>query len=552
MVRNRSIFLIILILLSGIKINSQIYYRVDFSNKFNTNYSLDQPELFLSNKAIERREKFNIPIDSTDLPVNSWYLDSLTSLDCEVLYTSRWFNSAVIKIQNDNIINRILQLPFVVNAQLVKPKINKETDETKITTPSIAYSDITKKSTKIPQTIYGFSTNQNQMIGIHILHQMGYKGDGIVIAVLDAGFSGCDHIPFFDSLRLKSRLLGTKDFVFPGNNVYNKSNHGTSVLALMASNIPNILVGTAPEASYWLIRTEDPSSEYLIEEENWIAGAEFADSVGVDIINSSLGYTTFNLNSQNHSYTDLDGKTTRVSKGAAMAASKGMIICNSAGNSGNSSWYYIGAPADADSIITVGAVDSLGIVVEFSSKGPTYDGRIKPTVCAQGANVFTASQDSSIIMGNGTSFSSPIIAGATACLLQKHPNSDPISIITSIIKSANRYLTPNNFYGYGIPNFAVADILANDTSISSPPWLESTPFIYPNPFTSYINIIYQSKEKSFLDIALYSINGTQVFKNIYQLFPGNNYIIIEQLDSLSSGIYIIAIGANKTIKVVKQ
>lgn len=320
----------------------------------------------------------------------------------------------------------------------------------------------------------------------------------------------------------------------------------------MASNIPNILVGTAPEASYWLIRTEDPSSEYLIEEENWIAGAEFADSVGVDIINSSLGYTTFNLNSQNHSYTDLDGKTTRVSKGAAMAASKGMIICNSAGNSGNSSWYYIGAPADADSIITVGAVDSLGIVVEFSSKGPTYDGRIKPTVCAQGANVFTASQDSSIIMGNGTSFSSPIIAGATACLLQKHPNSDPISIITSIIKSANRYLTPNNFYGYGIPNFAVADILANDTSISSPPWLESTPFIYPNPFTSYINIIYQSKEKSFLDIALYSINGTQVFKNIYQLFPGNNYIIIEQLDSLSSGIYIIAIGANKTIKVVKQ
>lgn len=552
MVKSKIVYLLAAILLAT-TVNAQIYYRVDFTNKYNSNFSIDYPEEYLSSRAIERRTKFNISVDSTDLPVNSWYLDSLRDLGCEIVHTSRWFNSTVIKINDSNLINTISQLSCVQNVQLVKPLVNKDINtDKKTSTQSIDFEKIKNRKIYIPNTVYGFSTNQNQMIGIHILHQFGYTGDGVVIAVMDAGFSGVDHIPFFDSLRLQNRLLGTRDFVYPDNNVYNKSTHGTSVLALMASNIPNILVGTAPRASYWLIRTEDPATEYIIEEENWIVGAEFADSVGADIINSSLGYTRFNLSSQDHSYSDLDGKTARATKGAAMAAKKGIIVCNSAGNSGNLDWHYIGVPADADSIITVGAVDSLGVITGFSSRGPTYDGRIKPIVCAQGAQVFTGSQDSSIIMGNGTSFSSPIIAGATACLLQKHPQVYPNDIIQAIIKSGNRYLTPDNNYGYGIPNFAIADIFANDTSISTAPWLDNSPFIYPNPFTSSLNIIYKTNKKDFLNLALYSIDGKQIFKNVYKLYPGNNCIVLDQLDSLVSGVYLLSIGANKPIKVIKN
>ena len=552
MVKNK-LFLLIITIVFASTMYAQIYYRVDFTNKYNTNFSLDHPEEYLSARAIDRRTKFNIQIDSTDLPVNSWYLDSLRNLGCEIVHSSRWFNSAVIKINDSNLVNTITQLSCVRNVQLVKPVVNKDANNDKKTsTQYIDYVNIKNKKIKIPNTIYGFSTNQNQMIGIHILHQFGYRGDGIMIAVMDAGFSGVDNVPFFDSLRLQNRLLGTRDFVYPDNNVYNKSTHGTSVLALMASNIPNILVGTAPRASYWLIRTEDPATEYIIEEENWIVGAEFADSVGADIINSSLGYTTFNLSSQDHTYMDLDGKTSRASKGATIAASKGIIVCNSAGNSGNLDWHYIGVPADADSIITVGGVDSLGIIAPFSSRGPTSDGRIKPTICAQGAQVYTGTQDSSIIIGNGTSFSSPIIAGATACLLQKHPNVDPFNIIQAIIKSGNKYLTPDNNYGYGIPNFAIADIFANDTSISTPTWLDNSPFIYPNPFTSSLNIIYKSNEKDIINLALYSIDGKQIFSNVYKLYPGNNYIVLDQLDTLAAGTYLLSLGANLPIKLIKN
>ena len=376
----------------------------------------------------------------------------------------------------------------------------------------------------------------------------------MTIAVLDAGFYQVDAMNVFDSLWLNGQILGTRDFVMPGNNVFNESTHGMMVLSTMGANIQGQMVGTAPKANYWLLRTEDATSENLIEEDNWAAGAEFADSIGVDLINSSLGYTTFDDAAMSHSYQDMDGRTTRVSQAATIAARKGILVVNSAGNSGGGWWKYIGAPADADSIITVGAVNNMGNYAAFSSIGPSYDNRIKPTVAALGEGSVIAT-GGGVSTGNGTSFASPIICGMTACLWQAFPQKTNQDIIEAIRLSASQYYTPDSLLGYGIPNYPVAAILLSGNNIYN--FDKDNSFnVFPNPFNDILYIAYNSLDSQNVRVEIFNLKGERLFAvNDIPRHMGYNSITINNLSGLTNGIYIVRItSGNKTStqKVLKQ
>ncbi|MCL1868441.1 MAG: S8 family peptidase, partial [Paludibacter sp.] len=294
------------------------------------------------------------------------------------------------------------------------------------------------------------------------LHDRGFRGAGITIAVIDGGFTNVDAHIAFDSLRLGGRLLGTRDFACLTNTVFARSTHGAQVLSLMASNVPDSLIGTAPDANYWLLTSERIQGEYPVEVDLWISAAEFADSVGADIITTSLGYTVFNDSVLNYAYSDLNGQTIRASRAACQAAEKGIVVFNAAGNEGKSVWHYIGIPADAQKIITVGAVNSDGVPADFSSFGPTADGRVKPELCAMGYNVAVANcfTTDKFTRGSGTSFATPVLAGMTACLLQALKANNiaylPENVKNTLIESASDFLQSASQTGYGIPNFETA------------------------------------------------------------------------------------------------
>jgi subtilisin family serine protease len=329
--------------------------------------------------------------------------------------------------------------------------------------------------------------------------------------------------------------------VNPDGNVFMEASHGMSVLSIISSNIPGQLIGTAPDASFWLLRSEDVHSEYLIEEDNWIAAAEFADSAGADIITSSLGYSLFDNPAQNHTYQDMDGNTTRVSIAADMAASRGMLVVASAGNQGLTEWKYITAPADADSILTIGAVDFTGMITEFSSRGPSYDLRVKPTVDAIGMYTYIINPNGSVGQGDGTSFSAPVIAGLSACLWQSNPQASMMDIYNAICSSADRYYIPDDFYGYGIPNFSIADYLLKTANQSK----AGNGFkVFPNPFTDKFYIVFDEPVNSAISITFYDLTGKEVDHFNYPEAPERRYILFENsLRYLPKGLYIVKVSA---------
>jgi len=389
------------------------------------------------------------------------------------------------------------------------------------------------------------SENQNNMIGVQYLHALDYRGQDMIIGVFDAGFYRVDSLGIFDSLRNEGRILGTVNFVDPGKSVYTSDTHGMAVLSTMAANKPGMMVGTAPKASYWLLKTEDADSEYKIEEDNWVAAAEFADSAGVDVINSSLGYTSFWDSSQSYSYKDMNGKTARITQGADIAFTKGIFVVNSAGNSGDGPWKYIGAPADGINVFSIGAVKDNGKLATFSSVGPTYDGRIKPNIVAQGQGVAVINGANKISSSNGTSFSSPIIAGAVACLWQANPTLTNAELKNFIEKSASLYPHQDTLYGYGVPNFAAAHILISKTKEEI-----EEPFLltYPNPFESELFVIFQSPRDQFVDIEITDIKGKRfISKETTFMNKGYNNISILKLKSARKGVYILRILAGKSV-----
>lgn len=522
-------------------------YRIIFSDKLFTPYSLSKPEAFLSKRAIERRNKQGIAIDETDIPVCKLYIDSVIGCGAQVIHCSRWFNWALVSIESNRVYNALKQLHCI--ARFEKRGMLYETNQLKNYGERKFKAEFADTGT----SVYGKSFDQiNQINGLS-LHRRNFKGQGMVIAVLDAGFYQTDKNTAFDSLWAKSQILGTRDFAKPGSDVYLENYHGTSVLSLMACNVPGKLVGTAPEAKYWLIRTEDSGFEQPIEEDNWVAGAELADSVGADIINSSLGYNLFDEIEYNHTYAQYDGKTICTSIAATYCARKGMIVVSSAGNEGAKPWRKITTPADADSILTVGSVNENVEYSLYSSQGPTADGRIKPDVVAMGTKPTFVNSSGKIDNGSkGTSFAAPIIAGMIACLWQQFPKATNMQVIDAVKKSASNYYRPDNLMGYGLPDFQKAQTILKEMHARKKTEI-STPF--PNPFSKSFSInILASNSSDTVDITIATIAGVVVFKQTFAPFSYINTILIDQLADATDGLYFVSIKKNGVIynhKVIK-
>lgn len=436
--------------LNGQTSNTKKYF-ITFKDKDDSPYSLANPQEYLSGRSIARRKRQHIPIGVSDLPVNPSYLVALGSFSSKILHTSKWLNGATVLLE-ENHLEKIKRLKFVESIKYVGKPYQR-----KLLLRSSGKAKNSEPPNKKEESYYGFSDYQISQINLKELHKNNYKGQGMLIAVLDGGFTNTDIMPFFEKLHKEKRLFTSYDFVEQDNYVFETSAHGSQVLSVMAADLPNVMIGSAPDASYICLKTENNMGEYLSEECNWVAALEYADSVGVDIVNSSLGYTTFTDNEMSYSYEHLDGKTSLASQAADIAFSKGMIIVNSVGNEGNTDWKYLDVPADARYVLAVGATDVTGYKTKFSSYGPTADGRIKPDICALGKDIAVASvYNATVRAARGTSFSSPLIAGAIASLWQAVPYRTNLEILNAVKQSAHRSHRPDNQVGYGIPDFAKA------------------------------------------------------------------------------------------------
>lgn len=556
MIRTYTILLFLVVLCSSAFAQSKdVTLIVKFGDKGNAKYKLHEPTEYLSARSVERRLTQNIPIEETDLPVNAEYIQALKEQGADVFYTSKWLNIAIARINNADIAS-VNKLPFVAETSIstVFPE-HKSTKSSKHT-QNEKFQRLIKKRLKSSSTTnvfdYGMAAHQAQQLRINELHNQGYSGQGMIMAIIDAGFNSADKMDVFDSLYATNRILGTRDFVEPGNDVYETtiSGHGTSVLSTIGANLPGAMIGTAPHASFYLLRSEDAAAEYLMEEYFWINAAEYADSVGVDVINTSLGYSTFDNPGESHTYSDMDGNTTPITIAADLAAKKGILVVNSAGNEGSNSWQYITAPADGDSVLTVGAVDENGLYAYFSSTGPTADGRIKPDASALGYNATVAYPGGGIGGGSGTSFSSPIMAGAAACLWQANPTYTNMEILNAIRQSGNQASNQNNQVGWGVPDFVIANAILVGTIIKPAPEININ--VFPNPFIdSFITEVNALKPVD-VNILLIDFKGTIVMsQGTYSLRTGSNLITIDNLGHLAPGMYVLQVQNPEFIKSVK-
>lgn len=417
-------------------------YRISLRDKAETTYSTDNPKAYLSGRALERRERQGLKVDETDLPICGTYIDAIVGKGASVVTKSKWNNTLVVEVADTALIERIVGLPFVTKAKKVW------TSPDSIPARNLKRKkEVTNKFSKT-DNYYGEAYRQ---IAVHrgdSLHAAGFRGEGMQIAVIDAGFYNADEIKFFK----KMNLLGIRDFVNPHSDIYAENSHGMKVLSCLAANQPDVLVGTAPGASYWLLRSEDNDTEQPVEEDYWAAALEFADSVGVDVVNTSLGYYAFDDKACNYRYRDLDGHYSLMSNSASMAADKGLVVVCSAGNSGRGTWKKLTPPGDAKNVITVGAIDKNLVNADFSSVGNTSDGRVKPDVMAVGVASAVAETDGTVSYANGTSFASPTFCGLVACFWQACPWLTAKEVIEAIHRSADRTNAPDNIYGYGISN----------------------------------------------------------------------------------------------------
>lgn len=541
----KSVLLVVLVVVLSLMGFSQQLMLVEFDDK-GDEYNINNPSEFLSERAIQRRIQQGIDITVADIPVAQSYLDELVNNGSTIHVVSRWLNCALV-INNSDKVGVIEALPFVKRVKLMsrpeqrgeKPFFAKE-----------SYEPVTtKQAGQMADFNYGNAANQINMLNGVVLHEQGFTGTGMLVAVLDAGFSMADTHPAFSKLFAEGRVKATRDYVEWGNDIFRSdiSSHGTSVLSCMAANAAGQMVGTAPDANYVLIRTEDAPSEYLGEEYFWVAGAEYADSLGVDVINSSLGYTTFDNPAEDHVYADLDGNTTPITIGADMAAQRGILVVNSAGNSGDSPWKYIGAPADGDSVLTVGAVNGSGQYVSFSSQGPSADGRVKPNVVAQGGQTFVATPGGGYANSNGTSFSSPVMAGMVTSLWQAMPQKNNYEIIQLLESQSSNYTTPDDFIGYGIPDFgaALATVGTHDRLVESPA-------VWPNPLTGD-QFVLRTDCREQCNIVLYDVTGKVMMKKRVQ--PGRLGKIEVQLPGgLAKGTYFVHLYTSNeaySVKIIK-
>jgi subtilisin family serine protease len=364
----------------------------------------------------------------------------------EIKHVSRWLNGIAMTNMNDTAFQQVLELSFTdtlpwepdTDDVYFPPKSGNPRFEAPLETP--------------PGFNYGIAREQTEQVRVNGMHELGYTGKGVWIGVLDAGFFNMDSLPSFIPLYSEGRILGERNYVDDRSIYELSSSHGMSVSSIMAGEWDGNLVGTAPHANYLLCSTENSDQETRIEEIAWIEAAEYADSLGVDVLNTSLGYSDFDGEEYDYSYEDMDGSSTYISRAASMCASRGLILCSSAGNSGDDDWYYITAPADAAYVLAVGAVDSTNFLASFSSRGPSYDARIKPDITAMGLRTGVQYRDGRLARGNGTSFASPVMAGSVASLWQAFPDLNARDLIHMVRQSGHRSKNPDSNYGFGTPN----------------------------------------------------------------------------------------------------
>ena len=550
----KALFLI-LVFMEAVALNAQPHkYWIQFTDKNGSPYSISNPSAFLSARAIARRTKYGIPVQYNDLPPNPAYIDSVISKGVTLLNRSGWFNAISINASDTTKLAAIRALPFVKSSRYVTIIGKKHRIQYKH-----SFNESTSRIAKVDTFNYAFTYHQNAMIKVTCLNNMGYRGKGMQIAVIDTRFGRVDTLSAFDTLRTRGQILGTWDFVWESPKVYDTTNadtHGQMVLGCMAGNLKGQYLGDAMDADYYLLRTEDVSSEYMIEDDNWASAAEYADSAGADVITSSLGYTTFDDASTSYTYTDMNGRTAVASMAATIASEKGMVVCVAAGNDGGDPWQYIGSPGDADSILTVGAVDWFGNYASFSSTGPTSDKRIKPDVVAMGQTAALCSPNGGVTFGNGTSFATPITAGAVASLWGSLPNASNFQIMKAIKQSASQYTHPDSLLGYGIPDYCLARniIIAG---IDEHTQLSVLNKVYPNPFNNSITAEFYSSSRQKVTVTLFNSIGQAVRQQTNEVAAnGNTLISIEGLDTLPKGLYLVNIKDEKgnvcTGKVEKQ
>ncbi|MEM9917782.1 MAG: S8 family serine peptidase [Bacteroidota bacterium] len=509
-------------------------YWVSFKDKIGTPYSTDQPEAFLSPRALERRFRHGIEVTEEDLPVNPAYVRKLTEQGAKLHNVSKWLNAAAV-LADSMVVDKLMGLPFVDSVEYVGPHIRQRVR----TRTKNKKRDQWEDYKRLP-SYYGYGAPQIQMLSGDLLHDKGHRGRHMLVAVLDGGFTNVDIMPFFDSLRQDERLLQGRDFVGVDKHVWESSSHGSHVLSVMGSNLPGLLVGTAPDASYVCIKTEDTGGEYLIEECNWVAGAEYADSIGADVVNSSLGYTTFNDKSMNYTFEDLNGRKSRATQAANIAFSKGMIMVNSAGNSGRGPWKYIGVPSDAEKVLTVGATDFTGRRASFSSFGPSSDGRVKPDVATAGQAVTVASIYSyDVQLSNGTSFSSPMMAGMVASLWSAFPNKTNEDIVAAIRKCGNQATRPDDELGYGIPDFFKAYLYLElgqlTTEVLRTNRLQLYPVYRGEDSQLYLHLASEGK----FSYTITDLAGKQLVHRTFEGQKGD--ILTEGLPDLPAGSYLMTV-----------
>jgi len=516
-------------------------YRVEFTDKNDSPYSVFRPQEFLSPRAIERRKKQGIAIEENDLPVNPQYLSKVRATGGTVLNVSKWFNSATVWAAADTLA-KIEALPFVKQTTPIGRHRPLKTKKRKPKTREPG-----KEYKREPEP-YGYAAAQIGMLNGHLLHYMGYAGDGMLIAVLDGGFTNVDIMPFFDTLRVDGRLLQSRDFVYNDDYAYEASQHGSQVLSTMAAKLPGLMIGTAPDATYVCIRTEEIGSELVVEEDNWVAGIEYADSLGADVSNTSLGYTTFDKKDMNYTYEDMNGEVALASRAADIAASKGILVVNSAGNSGSDAWKYIGVPADGDSVLAVGGVDRFEKKANFSSYGPSSDGDVKPNVSSMGLQTVVASIYSYDIGGaSGTSFASPIMAGMAAALWQAFPEKNNMDIFDAIEQSGSQATVPDDELGYGIPDFFKAYMLLSNDLI---PLGDEQFFIQPKAVGDELNFMFLTGEDNFneIKIDIYNIFNKNIFSTKKKYLA--NTLVEESIPNVSNwlpGVYRAHIRVNDVV-----
>lgn len=537
-------------------------FRVYLHDKADTPYSIERPQEFLSQRALDKRARFDIAITEEDFPVNPSYVAAIGQAvpELHVMATSRWLNTVTVWCPVPARMAEVSALAFVDSVKAVG---YYESMERQLDTLPLPLSG---QGEYLDDSFDGYGTGFGQ-IALHngqLLHNEGYRGEGMLIAMLDAGWNAFDMMPFFDKLYENGQIWGTYNFVPGMDNVYLGHGHGTSCASIILSHIVgelDTLVGTAPNANMVFIRTEDPDFEQLVEEDFWVSGAELADSLGADVITSSLGYTDFD---GQFDYSSCDGVTSVASLAATRAAHKGMVVCIAAGNDGANEWHKLSRPSDAQDVLCVGAVNADSVYAPFSSCGPSYDGRVKPDVASCGWDTYVVSTwahpaDSIsgdytyyyIYYGSGTSYATPCLAGLATCLWQALPELSSLELMQIIREAGHQYAMPDTLMGYGIPNIYQAWLDNNHVGVRESVGESHHYVVAPNPCTT--EAVVCNPQNDDINVCIYDLSGRVMYAERGFSSDTERHISVE---GWPCGVYFARVqnrgGGVEIVKIVRQ